>query len=505
MTEEIQQHGDAKPISLDEQFQPVNWQENRQYFAKQIKIFPKRVRGFFRTIKWWFMAVLLGIYYFLPWLRWDRGPLAPDQAVLFDIGSRRFYFFGIEIWPQEVYYLVGILVAAAWGLFFVTSLIGRAWCAWGCPQTVWTDLFVMVERWVEGDRNARIKLDQAPYDFDKIKKRTVKHVLWIFIAMCTGGAWTFYFMDAPTLAAQLMAFEAPSTALYTILILTASTYLLAGFAREQVCTYMCPYSRFQSAMIDKDTYIIAYRGDRGEPRAKKPKDDDYSNRGHCIDCTQCVAVCPMGIDIRNGMQIECINCGLCADACNNVMEKIGLPKNLIGYDSLANVDRRSKGLPEIIKILRPRTLFYAGILVAMSLLMLVALMNQQQSDLNVLKDRNPVMVTQSDGSVRNGYVLKIMNKLHQPQEFHISLAGLAGSEMWLAGQDEHVSHHLDVTVAPNQVEDFRVFVLLPKEQIAFERKEIVFIVQNPLSGESVSEKNVFVAKHTNSRSLYGRK
>lgn len=493
MTEQIQQHQGAHPISLDETYEPIKWTDHQRLFAKQRKIFPRRVSGLFRNVKWWFMGVLLGIYYFLPWIRWDRGPLAPDQAVLFDIASRRFYFFGIEIWPQEVYYLVGILVASAWGLFFVTSLIGRAWCAWGCPQTVWTDLFVMVERWIEGDRNARIKLENSPYSFDKIRKRVFKHAVWIIIAMLTGGAWTFYFMDAPTLASQLWSFDAPVTAWYTIGILTFTTYLLAGFAREQVCTYMCPYSRFQSAMIDKDTFIIAYRADRGEERGKMKKGTNFEDRGHCIDCTQCVAVCPMGIDIRNGMQIECINCGLCADACNNVMDKINLPRGLIGFDSLANVERRSKGEPEVRKLLRPRTTFYALILVVMASVMLGTLLNQAKSDINVIKDRNPVMVRLSNGDVRNGYTVKIMNKLHAPEEFHISIAGLEGSAMWLAGHEDKVTEHLTVMVQPNHVDDFRIFVKIPQEKASFDRKRILFMIHNPATGENAAEENVFVA------------
>lgn len=374
-----------------------------QLFKKQTKIYPRRVWGKFRKLKWVAMVTLLAIYYGAPWLRWDRGANAPDQAILIDLNHTRAYFFGIEIWPQEVYYITGILILAAVGLFFVTSLFGRVWCGYACPQTVWTDLFVWVERIVQGDRNARKKLDESSWTLEKIRKKGLTHMVWLLIGLCTGGAWVFYFNDTPTLLDQIAHFDVPWSVGSWILGLTFSTYLMAGFAREQVCTYMCPYARFQSAMFDKDTLIIAYDETRGEPRGKHKAGDSWEGKGQCIDCDSCVLVCPMGIDIRQGLQMECIACGLCVDACDNVMEKIGLPKGLIRYDT----ESKKKFNP-----LRLRTFWYGGIIALVGCLMLYSLLTRSPLEMNVTHDRNPLFVKLSDGSIRNGYNITIINKHH---------------------------------------------------------------------------------------------
>jgi cytochrome c oxidase accessory protein FixG len=383
-----------------------------QFFKKQEKIYPRRVWGKFRKLKWVAMITLLAIYYGAPWLRWYRGRQSPDQAILIDLVHTRAYFFGIEIWPQEVYYLTGILILAAVGLFFVTSLFGRVWCGYACPQTVWTDLFVWVERIVQGDRNARKKLDESPWTFEKIRKKTLTHCIWIGIGLCTGGAWVFYFNDAPTLLDQIVHFDVPWSVGSWILGLTFSTYLMAGFAREQVCTYMCPYARFQSAMFDKDTLIIAYDEQRGETRGKHKAGDTWEGRGHCIDCDSCVVVCPMGIDIREGLQMECIACGLCVDACDNVMDKIGLPKGLIRYDT------ESK---KPFNPLRPRTFWYGGIISLVGCLMLYSLLTRSPLELSITHDRNPLFVTLSHGEVRNGYTITIINKFCSIQSANIKI------------------------------------------------------------------------------------
>lgn len=279
---------------------PVNRKADRPpFFGGRRKVYPKRTRGAFRQLKWHIMAITMGIYYLAPWLRWSRGPGAPDQAILVDFPGRRFYFFFIEIWPQELFYIAGLLIMAGIGLFLISSVVGRAWCGYFCPQTVWVDLFLAVERWFEGDRNARERFDQARMSFKKLRTRLAKYSVWILISAATGGAWVFYFTDAPTLTLQLMAFEAPTIAYVTIAILTASTFVLGGFAREQVCTYMCPWPRVQGAMADEDTFLVTYRNWRGEPRNRhtlkskgKLADDSI---GDCIDCNLCVAVCPMEI------------------------------------------------------------------------------------------------------------------------------------------------------------------------------------------------------------------
>ena len=323
----------------------VNRKETRPpLYAPRKKIHPRRTHGFFRSFKWWVMALTLGVYYITPWLRWDRGPGAPDQAVLVDIPGRRFYFFFIEIWPQEFYYIAGLLIMAGLGLFLITSVVGRAWCGYTCPQTVWTDLFIWVERLVEGDRAARIRLDKAPASASKAAKRLTKYVIWLLIAMGTGGAWVFYFADAPTLFTDLFTGQADTVAYATVGVLTFTTFSLGGLMREQVCTYMCPWPRIQAAMMDEESLTVTYRTDRGEPRKPFEKNADWDQRGDCIDCKACVVVCPMGIDIRDGQQLECITCALCIDACDDVMGKIGRPRGLIDYDSIANDERRREGM-----------------------------------------------------------------------------------------------------------------------------------------------------------------
>jgi cytochrome c oxidase accessory protein FixG len=343
-------------------------------YAARKKVYPAAVQGRFRRIKWAIMIVALGVYYLLPFVRWDRGPNAPDQAVLVDFPGRRFYFFFIEIWPQEFYYLTGLLVLAAMVLFLMNAVAGRVWCGYLCPQTVWTDLFYAVERWVEGDRRERIAKDKGGWTARHIRETVTKHAIWLAIAWWTGGAWVLYFADAPTLVWQLLTFQAPFAAYLWIGILTFTTYLLAGFMREQVCTFMCPWPRIQAALIDDEALNVTYRYDRGEPRMSVKKADHARDAGapagDCVDCNRCVAVCPTGIDIRDGMQLSCIQCGLCIDACDEVMTKIDRPVGLIAYDNDLNVTRRKQGLPEVFRPFRPRTLIYAGMIVLAGVVML---------------------------------------------------------------------------------------------------------------------------------------
>lgn len=472
-----------------------------QLFEKQKRIYPKRTWGRYRKLKWVVMIITLGIYYAAPWIRWDRGPHAPDQAILIDIPHSRGYFFFIEIWPQEVYYLTGILILAAVGLFFVTSLFGRVWCGYTCPQTVWTDLFVWVERIVQGDRNARMKLDNSKLTFEKVWKKGLTHFIWIIIGMLTGGAWVFYFNDAPTLFDQIIHFDIPWAVGGWIIALTFSTYLMAGFAREQVCTYMCPYARFQSAMFDKDTLVISYDPQRGEPRAKgkKERHSQYAKVmtdpvpegvvGDCIDCSLCVQVCPMGIDIRDGLQMECIACGLCVDACNDVMTKMDLPKGLIRYDTVHNQKQRALGIHEKLVFLRPRTIWYTCIMALVGGVMLYSLLNRSPQELHVLHDRNPIFVTMSDGEIRNGYEIKILNKTHEDQTFALRLDGLENATVKVQGAGELQMEKLHVFA--DSVANYRVFVIAEKQAIL--RKDISFILINNENGEVSEQESIFVS------------
>ena len=304
-------------------------------YAKREPVYPKAVDGRFRRLKWLIMAVTLTIYWVTPWLRWDRGPYAPDQAVLVDLAHRRFYMFSIEIWPHEFYYVAGLLIMAGIGLFLVTSVVGRAWCGYACPQTVWTDLFQHVERLIEGDRNAQMKLAKAPWSASKLAKRGGKYAVFLAISILTGGAWIFYFADAPTLFDAFVHGQAATVAYATVGVLATTTFVFGGFMREQVCVYMCPWPRIQTAMLDEKSLIVTYKDWRGEPRHRGVKKATLADLklGDCIDCNQCVAVCPTGIDIREGPQIGCITCALCIDACDKVMAQIGKPRGLIDYSN----------------------------------------------------------------------------------------------------------------------------------------------------------------------------
>jgi cytochrome c oxidase accessory protein FixG len=458
-------------------------------YAAREKIHPKRAEGAFRRLKWIIMAVTLGIYYLTPWLRWDRGPYAPDQAVLIDMANRRFYFFFIEIWPQEFYYVAGLLVMAGVGLFLVTSVVGRAWCGYTCPQTVWTDLFLVVERFVEGERNARIKLDAAPWSLHKISLRVVKHFSWLLIAVTTGGAWIFYFADAPTLLKNFVTLEAPFIAYATVGVLAATTYVFGGLMREQVCIYMCPWPRIQAAMLDEDSLVVTYNDWRGEPRSQGTKKAAAAGLsvGDCVDCNACVVVCPMGIDIRNGQQMECITCALCIDACDGVMNKLDRPKGLISYSTLRDYNHNmaiaspSSGIIDPTRVrsaagefvdgvkhfdwrifFRPRTLIYMGAWSLIGVGLLTALLSRDRLEVNVQHDRNPVAIKLSDGSVRNGYTVKILNMVPEPRTIELEIDGLPGAEITIAEMEDVKGRSARVPVEPDKLRALHVLITMPQ-------------------------------------------
>jgi cytochrome c oxidase accessory protein FixG len=462
----------------------VNSRRKRSMFVARRSIHPMRVAGTFRRLKWWIVGFTLAIYYITPWLRWDRGDGIPNQAVLIDLEHRRFFFFFIEIWPQEFYYVAGLLIMAGIGLFLVTSVLGRAWCGYACPQTVWVDLFVHVERWLEGDRNARFRLDNAPWTASKTSKRVSKYLIWITISVATGGAWVFYFADAPSLFVALFSLEASSIAYVTVAILTATTFVFGGLMREQVCTYMCPWPRIQAAMLDENSLTVTYHDWRGEPRGGHRKSEEAAGLGDCIDCNQCVAVCPMGIDIRDGSQLECINCALCIDACNNVMSRTGGTPNLIAYASLKTYETAADGgTPEPVArtVFRPRTLIYTSIWALIGLGMLYVLLTRDKLDINVAHDRNPQFVLLSDGQVRNGYTLKILNKEQQARRVLLQVSGIPGALMTIAGQDLWPSRTRELLLEPDKVARLHVFVAAPTTDLNPGKNPFLFSV-NDLSG-----------------------
>jgi cytochrome c oxidase accessory protein FixG len=442
-------------------------------YAAREPVFPKRVSGWFRSFKWWIMAFTLGVYYLTPWIRWDRGPNLPDQAVLVDLANRRFFFFMIEIWPHEFYFVAGLLIMAGLGLFLFTAAMGRVWCGYACPQTVWTDLFILVERWIEGDRNNRLRIHRAPWSAKKVRLRLTKWTAWTLIAIATGGAWVFYFTDAPTLLWNLVTFSAHPVAYTTIAILTATTLLFGGFAREQVCIYMCPWPRIQAAMMDEDTITIGYRDWRGEPRKHSDAVAAGAEQGDCIDCMACVNVCPMGIDIRDGQQMECITCGLCIDACDDIMAKIGKPRGLVDYLALSDEQAERAGVPTKKvwqHILRPRTILYTTLWAGVGIGLVVALFMRSEIDITVSPIRNPQFVTMSDGTIRNAYDMRLRNKQGSDEVFYISISS-DDTQLEIALEGET---GLTITVPADTTFLQRVYVMAPPGSPASEAERTPF-------------------------------
>ncbi|MBL3701143.1 cytochrome c oxidase accessory protein CcoG [Sulfitobacter sp. BDSS02] len=466
-------------------------------YAAREPIFPRRVSGKFRNLKWIIMAVTLGIYYLTPWIRWDRGPSLPDQAVLLDMANRRFYFFWIEIWPHEFYFVAGLLIMAGLGLFLFTSALGRVWCGYTCPQTVWTDLFILVERWIEGDRNARLRLHrQKKWDLRKVRLRVTKWVVWLLIGLATGGAWVFYFADAPTLARDLVSGQAAPIAYTTIGVLTLTTFVFGGFMREQICIYACPWPRIQAAMMDEDTLVVGYRDWRGEPRKHSAEVKLGAEQGDCIDCMACVNVCPMGIDIREGQQLECITCALCIDACDDIMDKTGKPRGLIDYMALSDEPREKSGQPPRPiwqHVLRPRTILYTALWSLVGIGLVFALFIRADIEMTVAPVRNPTFVTLSDGSIRNTYDVRMRNKNGEAREFILSLTGVDDLVVELEGQEGRT---VDVPADTTNLQ--RVYVIAPPgtEPAMQESSPFRLWVEDSKTGERAYRDTTFNGKES---------
>jgi cytochrome c oxidase accessory protein FixG len=450
----------------------------RKLYKKREPIYPKAIDGPFRTTKWAFMSVLLAIYYITPWIRWDRGEGRVNQAVMVDFAHRRFYFGPLELWPQETLYIAGLLILAGLALFLFTSLFGRVWCGYACPQTVWVDLYLFVERRIEGDRNAQMRWAKAAWTPSKIGKKTSKHAIWLVIAAATGGAWIFYFGDAPTLARDIFTGRASPLTYISVSALTLTTYSLAGTLREQVCTYMCPWPRIQAAMMDQQSLTVSYRTDRGEPRGAHKKGATWEGRGDCVDCSQCVAVCPQGIDIRDGFQLECINCALCIDACDTVMDKIGRPRGLIGYDTDLNIARRKRGEAAAFAFVRPRTIIYAALIAIAAALMIYGLATRHTLQLNVIRDRNPAFVRMADGGVRNGYTLKILNMQAGARAVRITLEDAPRATLSAVGASHVDPRTVALTARSDAVTEVHLFVSLPPDALAAAPSAIAFTVSD---------------------------
>ncbi|MGE5516614.1 MAG: cytochrome c oxidase accessory protein CcoG [Bacteroidota bacterium] len=465
--------------------------DSNALYAETVTIHPRKVKGTFRSIKWWLMAILLAFWHLAPFIRWDRGPGAPSQAILADMAGRRGYFFFIEIWPQEVYYLTGALLFAAIALFFMSALAGRVWCGFLCWQTVYTDLFVLVERLVVGDRNARIKLDREKWGANKLLKKGLIHAAWLVISLACGIGFTLYFDDAFVTLREIFTLQASMGTWSAIAIVGGGCYLLAGFAREQVCLYMCPYSRFQSAMFDDHSLIISYEAWRGEPRAPARKGQTFDGRGHCIDCKMCVTACPTGIDIREGLQMGCIGCGLCIDACNTMMDRMNLPRGLISYDSEANLKARATGGQPQTKLVRPRTMIYTALLTAIGAGMVFMLGTRHTVEVNVLHERSPLFVQLSDGSIRNGYTYKVLNMVRKDRTFSLSVSGIPGATIEVVGDTTGKSAQTEMQVPGDDVSAFRLYVSAPEASIQNSKTPLEFVLTDKADGHVVRSDTLF--------------
>ena len=453
-------------------------------YQKQKKIYARAVSGWFAGWRWALVWATQLVFYGLPWLEWNA-----RQAMLFDLAARRFYIFGLVLYPQDFIYLTGLLIVSAYGLFLFTAVAGRLWCGYACPQTVYTEIFMWVERKVEGDRQQRMKRDAGGWTLDRTWRAAAKHFVWFAIALWTGFTFVGYFTPIKSLAAAAMTLGFGPWEWFWVLFYGFATYGNAGWMREQVCKYMCPYARFQSAMFDKDTMIISYDAERGEPRGTRGRKTDLkaANLGHCIDCELCVHVCPTGIDIRNGLQYECIGCTACIDVCNGVMDKMQYPRGLIRYATLNGMANRWTRGEMFRHVLRPRVLIYTAILVLITAALGVSLWLRSPFKVDVVRDRASLARLVDDGWIENVYTLQMMNTTEQPQRYSAQASGLQG--LVLSGGKE-------IMLAPAENKWVPVAVRVPPESAAQAGPGVHKIVIRVMSlGEDATvldEKSTFV-------------
>jgi len=430
-------------------------------YQKHKKVYVREVHGLFATLRNAAMVVLLGLYYGLAWVSWNG-----QQVVLFDLPERKFHLFGLIFWPQDFIYLSALLIIAAIALFMFTSLAGRLWCGYACPQTVWTEIYMWMERLVEGDGRKQKKLDEGKHGSSYIRKKAGKHALWIAFSLWTGFTFVGYFTPIRELADSLITWNLGPWETFWIFFYSFATYGNAGFMREQVCIYMCPYARFQSAMFDRDTLVISYDEKRGEPRSRKAKKNatEGEKAGDCVDCGLCVQVCPTGIDIRDGLQYQCIGCAACVDVCDEVMEKVGRPKGLVRYTT----ENALEGKPA--HILRPRVFIYVGIITLVTGLLLYSILTRTPLEVDILRDRSALFTENDMGMIENVYNLKVINMDAKSHEFTIEVEGLEGIR--ISGDKM-----LRVQVESGAIAEVPLRVEVDPESIKRRSSEIFFNVQ----------------------------
>ena len=449
-------------------------------YQAQKKIYPRSVSGLFSKWRWGLVFLTQIVFYGLPWLEWGQ-----RQAVLFDLEARRFYILGLVLYPQDFIYLTGVLVISALALFLFTAVAGRQWCGYACPQTVYTEIFLWLEKVTEGDRSARMRLDNSPMSLNKVARKTGKQLLWISLALWTGFTFVGYFTPIKELGVSFLSAGMGPWETFWVFFYAFATYGNAGFMREQVCKYMCPYARFQSAMFDKDTLIVTYDEARGEPRGSRSKKADPKalNLGSCVDCTLCVQVCPTGIDIRKGLQYECISCAACIDVCDTVMDKMGYPRGLIRYsteNAMVNGWTRSQLLR---RVFRPRVLVYTAILVAVTVAMFVNLALRTPFKVDVVRDRASLARIVSGGKIENVYRLQVMNATETRQDYRITVQGLPGL---VIASDPLIS------VDPAQSRWVPLTLQLPPDGASAGSHPINFEIEAVNASGRLTEKSVFL-------------
>ncbi|MEN9848832.1 MAG: cytochrome c oxidase accessory protein CcoG [Pseudomonadota bacterium] len=430
-------------------------------YAKREKIYPRETKGLFSNLRMTSVFVLLGIYYIFPWLTWDG-----RQAVLLDLPARKFYIFGLTFWPQDMIFLAFLLIMAGLTLFFFTALAGRLWCGFACPQTVWTEVFLWMERWVEGDRPQQMKLDKAPMSAHKFRIKATKHAIWIFFAAYTGLTFVGFFSPIRGLCIDLIHFNASTTETFWVFFYGFATYGNAGWLREQICIYMCPYARFQSAMFDKDTMVLAYDAKRGEPHGSRKRGEDYkaAGLGDCVNCTMCVQVCPTGIDIRDGLQYQCISCSACIDVCDEVMVKVGYPKGLIRYTTQNILDGGHT------HVFRLRIFIYGFLLLSLFLGWMYAISQRSLVELDVMRDRNSLFKETETGFIENVYVVKLMNLDEHAHSFKISAQGIEGLQL-------EVNQTSELKLASGEILDVPVRLIADPKKLKQRSTDISFQIQ----------------------------
>lgn len=434
---------------------------DRDLYARRQQIYPREVHGLFAWLRNIAVLILLGAYYLTPWIRWNG-----QQAILLDLPDRKFHFFSLTIWPQDFIYLAGLLIVAALSLFFFTALAGRLWCGYACPQTVWTEAFMWIERRIEGNRNSRIKLDAMPWNTKKIFKKFLKHSIWLIFSLWTGFTFVGFFTPVLELAPKLMALKTGPWESFWVIFYSFATYGNAGWMREQVCTYMCPYARFQSAMFDRNTLVISFDKARGEPRGPRSRAINPASKdlGDCIDCTLCVQACPTGIDIRNGLQYQCIGCAACIDACNGVMKKMGYPIGLVRYTTEKSLEG------EKTKIIRPRIVVYGVLLVFLFLSVVIGIATRSPVSVDVIRDRNSLYRETNNKMVENVYTLKIINKGLNHTYFSVSAIGLEKAEV--LQEDRYIS------VSKGEVRSTVIRVRADPDTLKKRVSEFIFVVES---------------------------